>query len=102
MNEDAETPLAGGRVTQGVVRIGETVRRPITGDRSLQHDLLTHLERRGFAGAPRFLGLDAQGREILSFVPGAVPDDLGPYDDAQIAAAARLLRGYHDATVDFA
>ena len=39
---------------------------------------------------------------MLSFIPGDVPDDLGPYDDAQIAAAARLLRAFHDATADFA
>ena len=102
MDEDAETPLAGGRVTEGVVRIGDTVRRPIVGDRSLQHDLLKHLERKGFAGAPRFLGLDDKGREMLSFLPGDVPADLGPYDDAQIAGAARLLRAFHDASADFA
>ena len=53
-----ETPLAGGRVTQGVVRIGDTVRRPVSGDHALQHDLLKHLEQSGFTGAPRFLGLD--------------------------------------------
>ncbi len=102
MSADEETPLAGGRVTAGVVRIGDTVRRPVNGDRSLQHDLLAHLERSGFAGAPRFLGIDEAGREMLSFLPGAVPSDLGPYDDTQLAAAARLLRTFHDATADFA
>ena len=102
MDEKTETPLTGGRVTDGVVRIGDTVRRPVNGDRSLQHDLLKHLERKGFAGAPRFLGIDDEGREMLSFLPGDVPADLGPYDDAQIAAAARLLRAFHDATEDFA
>ncbi len=102
MTDETERPLSGGRVTQGVVRIGDTVRRPVSADHTLQHDLLMHLEQRGFAGAPRFLGLDEAGREILSFLPGDVPDDLGPYDDAQIAAAARLLRAFHDANANFA
>ncbi len=102
MDDQAETPLTGGRVTAGVVRIGDTVRRPVNGDRSLQHDLLLHLERRGFDGAPRYLGIDGDGREILSFLPGDVPDDLGHYADDQIAAAGRLLRAFHDATADFA
>lgn len=99
--DDIETPLPGGRVTAGVVQVGITVRRPIKGERTLQHALLTHLEQEGFAGAPRFLGVDALGREILSLLPGEVPHELGHYADAQLAAAAGLLRGFHDATTDF-
>jgi hypothetical protein len=45
--DDAETPLVGGRVTAGVARVGETVRRPISGDGTMQHSLLAHLEQRG-------------------------------------------------------
>jgi Ser/Thr protein kinase RdoA (MazF antagonist) len=100
--DDAETPLVGGRVTAGVTRVGETVRRPISGDRTLQHNLLAHLEQRGFAGCPRFLGIDELGREVLSWLPGHVPAELGHYTDAQLSAAARMLRGFHDATADFA
>lgn len=101
MKDDAEIPLTGGRVTTGVVRIGETVRRPISGDPTLRHQLLAHLERWEFAGTPRFLGTDDRGREILSFLPGEVPSDLGHFSDAQLSAAAALLRRFHDATVDF-
>ena len=96
-----EVPLEGGRVTAGVVRIGETVRRPISGDRVRVHDLLIHLEQKGFEGTPRFLGIDEKNREILSFLPGEVPRDLGHFTDAQLLAAAALLRQFHDATVDF-
>ncbi|MGE0151946.1 MAG: phosphotransferase [Reyranellaceae bacterium] len=101
MSEE-EIPLAGGRVTTGVVRIGDTVRRPMASDRTLQQDFLRFLQARGFAGAPRFLGRDEKGREILSFLPGQVPDDLGHYEDGQLAAAARLLRAFHDAGSGFA
>lgn len=100
--DDAETPLAGGRVTASVVKIGETVRRPIAGDRTMQHELLIHLERGRFSGVPRFLGVDGLGREILSFLPGEVPSDLGHYTDAQLSAAAKLLHRFHDATTDLA
>lgn len=96
--DDADTPLLGGR---GVARIGETVRRPIAGDGTLQHNLLAHLEQKGFAGSPRFLGIDELGREILSFLPGHVPGELDHYTDAQVSAAALLLRRFHDATADF-
>ncbi len=91
-------PLTGGRTTQGVVQIGDTVRRPIVRDATFGHQCLEHLERVGFLQAPRFLGIDEAGREILSFIPGSVPVDLGHYSDVQIGMAAALLRRFHDAT----
>lgn len=90
--------LTGGRTTHGVVRIGETVHRPILRDAGFAHDCLLHLERVGFCQAPRFLGIDEAGREILSFIPGSVPADLGEYTDDQVRMAAALLRRFHDAT----
>jgi hypothetical protein len=94
---DDEVPLKGGRVTAGVVRIGETVRRPLGPHSPFVHRLLRHLESRGVEGVPRLLGIDASGREMLTFLPGQVPDELGDFSDAQLAAAARLLRALHDA-----
>ena len=35
--------------------------------------LLDHLERVGFSGAPRYLGSDERGREVLSYIPGEAP-----------------------------
>lgn len=96
-----EIPLLGGRVTAGIVRVGDTVRRPISGDRTSVHALLRHLASVGFDGTPRFLGIDETGREILSFLPGEVPTDLGHYDDTALQAAATLLRRFHDATSTF-
>ena len=97
---EREIPLTGGRTTRGVLRVGHTIRRPIDGRGPLVHELLHHLERREFNGAPRFLGIDDAGREILSFIPGVVPPELGHFTDTQLAAAARLLRQFHDATMD--
>lgn len=97
---EKEIPLTGGRMTAGVVRIGNTVRRPIKAGAAFAHELLRHFEGRGFTGAPRFLGVDSAGREILSFIPGSVPPDLGSFSSAQLRAAAKLLRHLHDATLD--
>jgi hypothetical protein len=97
---DTEIELKGGRTTDGVVRIGDTVHRPISARSGFVHSILRHLEAKGFHGAPRFLGLDDKGREVLTFLPGEVPNDLGSFTDDQIAAAANLLRSLHDATTD--
>jgi hypothetical protein len=94
-----ETALTGGRLTPGVVRVGATVRRPVGPHSPFVHALLAHLERAGFTAAPRFLGIDDRGREILSYLHGQVPDNLDPgWTDGQLAGAARLLRRFHDAT----
>ncbi|MGN9755732.1 aminoglycoside phosphotransferase family protein [Streptomyces sp. SD31] len=85
-------------MTRGVVRIGDTVRRPASVASPFVRDLLGLLERRGFEGAPRHLGRDESGRDVLSYVPGWVPVRLRPWTDAQVAAAGRLARAMHDAT----
>ena len=97
---DQEIPLHGGRVTNGVVRVGDTVRRPIGPHSPFVHKVLRHLEERGLDCVPRFLGVDAKGREVLSFLPGDVPDELGNFSEVQLAAGARLLRRLHDAAAD--
>jgi Phosphotransferase enzyme family len=96
---DRERPLSGGRTTAGVVRIGETVRRPARNNSEFVRRLLTHLAAAGFEGAPRHLGVDGEGRELFGFVPGTVPDELdSTLPDDTLAAAARLIRRFHDAT----
>ena len=53
---EPEVALAGGNVNDGVVRVGATVRRRLTPAGPTIHALLLHLERKGFAGSPRFRG----------------------------------------------
>ena len=63
------------------------------------HELLRYLEAVGFDATPRVLGIDREGREILSFVPGDSGARAGRTSCPTTASArtARLLRRYHDA-----
>lgn len=66
------------------------------------HGLLRHLEARGFDGAPRFLGVDDQGREMLTYVAGEVgayPLPAFMWSDEALTGAARMLRRLHDASL---
>lgn len=104
-----ETVLPGGTANRGrVVQVGDTVRRPLRDSSPAVHAILRHLEKVGFSapgeGAPRLLGTDSAGREVLSYLPGetVVP----PYPDwamtdRALAGVARLLRRYHEAIADF-
>ncbi|MBD3920350.1 aminoglycoside phosphotransferase family protein [Paenibacillus sp. PR3] len=98
-----EEVLTGGNVNH-IVRRDNTVLRPTGYWSSSVHELLKHLEKKGFEGAPRFLGIDDSDREILTFISGEVPGndypELEPYmwSDETLVNLARLLRRFHDAT----
>lgn len=91
--------MAGGVNT--VLRIGDRVHRPVGEWTPAVHALLEHLAAKGFEGAPRAHGFDGEGREILDFVPGEVPGSEVVVSDEALADMAVMLRGLHDATVDF-
>lgn len=104
-DREPEIPLLGGDVTEGVVRKGGTVRRPVHDNSPLVHALLQHLERSGFDGAPRFLGIDSRGREVLTYVEGEVAGRPRPpwiADEERLKSVARLVRRYEDAAATFA
>ena len=98
-----EERLAGGNVSH-VYKSGDTVRRELKQNSKRVHALLKHLENKGYEHAPRFLGIDEKGREVLSFIEG----EAGHYplktymrSDAVLRDIAVMLRSYHDAVNDF-
>ena len=93
-----EIPLEGGDMNL-VVQVGDTVRRPP--EPPGVQALLRWYEQVGFDRAPRFLGIDEVGREILSFVAGEPAFAPVPYGDDAVVAIGRLLRGAHDAQQGF-
>jgi Phosphotransferase enzyme family len=108
-----EVSLAGGATSGDVVRVGDTVRRPSRPSSPLMREVLQRLERAGFDGAPRWLGVDEQGRDVLGWIEGDTftdrtrlhpyvgdPRDRVTFSSEQVAAAMRLLRRYHDACAD--
>ncbi|GAA4301232.1 aminoglycoside phosphotransferase family protein [Actinomadura luteofluorescens] len=86
-----------------VVRVGDTVRRPTHPWTPAVHALLGHLEQVGFPYSQRLLGMDQEGRAVLTYLDG----ESGPRgwakvaDDAGLKTFARLLHDYHDAVADF-
>lgn len=95
----------GGNLNDAV-RIGDTVHRRAGAWTPAVHALLRYLERAGFP-APRVIGTDAQGREVLRYIEGEahsgtfepVPDHM--LSDAHLVEAAKLLRRYHDVVAEF-
>lgn len=96
-----EERLSGGFIND-VVRIGDTVRRAGSQVSDFAPRLLRFFEQQGWTGAPRYLGIGDQGRQILGFIEGVVPtEDIVPEPfkaDASLAAVARMVREFHDLT----
>ena len=96
--------MPAGDVTEGVVRVGGTIRRPHQPQSFAVADYLDWLENAGFEGAPRFLGRDGEGSDVLTFVPG---DCAGPVpepwvqSEALLASVGRLVRRLHAASAGF-
>jgi Phosphotransferase enzyme family/NAD dependent epimerase/dehydratase family len=90
----------GGRTA--VYRRGDVVIRETGPWTPAVHALLRHLEQAGFAAAPRLAGpgLDAHGREVLTFIDGEFTQP-GPWSLDGAAALGRLLRDLHRATATF-
>ncbi len=96
-SEGNEVPLVGGNDSE-VVRVGSTVRRTSKPWSPAVRWLLEHLHAQGFNGAPRFLGVDERGRDVLTFMEG----DVGNYpltaamrSDLALQNAADLVRQFH-------
>jgi hypothetical protein len=102
---DEEIVMRGGVANAGaVVRVGTAVLRPTNPNTTTIHALLRHLRDVGFDGVPAPLGIEADGRERLEFIPGDVPYPPFPVwsqSDRALATTAGLLRRYHDAQVGF-
>jgi Phosphotransferase enzyme family len=87
-----------------VIRIGQTVSRPVHKNSSAVHALLKHLEELGFEGAPRTLGLDEYGRETVSYINGTAghyPLKSYVLSESTLVRLGLLLRRFHDATTGF-
>jgi len=100
-----EVPLEGGVANRGlVVRVGNTVRRPQRPTGPATYALLQHLQDTEFDGAPRLLGIDGKGREVLTYIPGEAvtpPYPAWALSDDALRSVAQLLRRYHQAVATF-
>lgn len=101
----SEQRLPGGR-DGGATLLEGTVRRPIRPWTAVVNHLLRHLERRGFTGAPKALGVDGEGREMLTHLQGQTvglsePWPAWTHSHEALTDVGRWLRDYHSAVADY-
>ncbi len=96
-----EEPLSGGNVSDSVVRIGDTVRKPATAATPAINAFLAHLNAVGFQGVPEAMGVDGQGRHVVEFIPGELAHDLPPMTLSELCRIGRMIRELHDVSASF-
>lgn len=104
MNEHSKEELLTGGNVSNVYRSGNTVRREMKPGSDKVHALLKHLEKEGYEYGPKFLGIDKEGREILSFIEGEAgnyPLKEYMWSDTVLSEIAKMLRLYHDTVSNF-
>ncbi|MEM6265741.1 MAG: aminoglycoside phosphotransferase family protein [Bacteroidota bacterium] len=97
---DKTVYLKGGMSTKTVLKIGPNVHRTKASNYPFIHSVLLHLATFDFPFSPRFLGIDDEGREVLSFIPGEVPREI-PLTLPQKVEAIKVLRMLHDVLSSF-
>ena len=93
----------GGNST-AVARRGDAVHRTAGAWTPTIHRLLEHLRARGVDFLPHPLGVDEDGREVLTHLPGTAPTYPLPryvWTPAVLATAARQLAEVHAASATF-
>lgn len=93
-----EEPLGGGNNAREVVRVGDTVHRARDAGSGFAARVLAYLESAGYPYAPRYLGVDNGGRDILSYIPGQATDHPSRRADGVYTRGGAMLRLLHETT----
>ena len=96
--QQQEERLGGGNNSLEVVRVGDTVRRARDAGSAFAERVLGYLETTGYPYAPRYLGLDACGRDVLSYIPGHTTTHPSERAGGAYARGGAMLSLLHEAT----
>lgn len=92
---EEEQELTGGNASGRVVRVGGTVRKPWIDNSAVVQTYLAVLRSQG-VDAPRPLGRDEAGRQMVEHVEGSIALDQLPLEADDLRRVGRMIRRIHD------
>lgn len=95
-----EILLTGGNASDGVVRVGSTVRKPWTDATSSVLAYMKAMRAEG-VDVPAVYEPDTKGRQVTEFVPGRLAMDSPPLSLPQLFRVGRLVRSIHDSSATY-
>jgi Ser/Thr protein kinase RdoA (MazF antagonist) len=101
---DTDGPLVGGTANRGrIVRVGNSVHRPLGEHSRAVHALLNHLAASGFDGSPR-VERTSGDIEVLSYIPGTAANNPVPQwalTETALHGVGVLLSSLHQHSTGF-
>lgn len=91
-----EKILKGGQNTT-VIKIGNSVHRTMSSNSQFVHEILQFLEKKNYKYSPRYLGIDPEGREVLSFFEGETGHSI-TWTKESLIQVITMMRELHDTT----
>ena len=101
MVSEPEERLTGGNTAESVVRLGSTVRKPVTPSTSAVQSFVSHLRAQGFQAAPEALGIDDLGRQVWEYVPGPLWHSSTTHTQSELRRVGAIIRELHKAAASF-
>ncbi len=102
MHDKSNTFLSGGNMNSPILN-NNMIYKEATSATSTIHELLCYVRAKGINWVPKSFGLNSEGKHVLSYIEGFVPQEvLGWIWNKNILKEVALkLRQWHDATVNF-
>ncbi len=100
--QGSEEVLLGGNMN-APIRKDQLIYKEATAGSQNIHELLTYVRMRGIDWAPESLGINSEGKHVLTYIEGEVPHDTPHWlwEEEILWEVARKLRQWHDATTEF-
>ena len=92
---EIEQELTGGNASGRVARVGSTVRKPWIDNSPVVQSYLASLRSQG-VDAPRPLGRDDVGRQVIEYVDGEIAMSQMPLEAEELRRVGRMIRRIHD------
>lgn len=100
--QSTEEILSGGNMNSPI-RKNQLIYKEATEASQTIHELLTYIRTRGITWVPESKGINPEGKHVLTYIEGEVPHDTPEWlwEETILLEAAKKLRQWHDATVNF-
>ncbi len=100
--QEPEEILSGGNMN-APIRKGQLIYKEATAGSQTIHELLTYVRLRGIDWSPESLGINSEGKHVLTYIEGEVPHDTPHWlwEEEILCQVAEKLRQWHDATAGY-
>lgn len=102
MDDRSNKLLSGGNMNSPILN-NNLIYKEATAATNTIHELLCYVRAQGINWVPKSFGLNSEGKHVLSYIDGFVPQEIPGWiwNEDILKEVALILRQWHDVTVNF-